>query len=255
MPKTLEELLNTAPDPLFYLVKPLLPLKGMLLLQGDTKIGKSMLALNMAYRLAEGMPILPKKDHWKPSNPLMVLYIEQELGYDRLRKRMQLIHEHFQGGIAPYTLYLKGKELGINLDTVDGHDKLEAEIATAKPRVLVIDPLIEFHNRDENDAKQMGGILKRLSGLAEKYSLGVIIVHHSNKGSEFISSSSHKTSRGSSVIPARADSVLTIDNPSTKEGHMRISFRLRDDENPGPLFLRFSADSNTFYVPEVDKPH
>lgn len=103
--------------PGYFYIKPLLPRKGKLLLAADPKAFKSMLALNIAYSLCEGSLVM---DTFHVSGPKRVLVIEQEVGPERLIKRLKDIHGARKGTKIQSALWLVSKELDCRLDTKDG---------------------------------------------------------------------------------------------------------------------------------------
>jgi hypothetical protein len=54
-------------------------------------------------------------------------------------------------------------------------------IRERRPDVLILDPLIELHNVEENDNTLLKGVLARLRALAQHFGLAVLLSHHSRK--------------------------------------------------------------------------
>jgi hypothetical protein len=74
---------------------------------------------------------------------------------------------------------------------------LRAMVDAYKPAVLIIDPFREAHGQAENDADEMGPLLRPLRSLAHDTDTSIVLVHHMNKNGTF---------RGSTAIRAACDS-------------------------------------------------
>jgi RecA-family ATPase len=249
---SLGELLAQPADPTYYLVFPLLPRGGRLLIGAPPKSKKSMLALNMAYDLAEGLPLLGLRDKdgdglWRPKRPYTVLYVENEIGQYRLKERMTQIQSARSGDVAPSNLYFEPKGSGIMLDTPEGLGILKARIDALKPDVLVIDPLRKFHTQDEDSSTEMVKVFKTIDALQEENGLTVVMVHHAGKRSEFRDAESPESLRGSSEIFADGDTFVIVSQPAKSDDNLlKLSFTLRSGENPRPLHLKFDPSTFTF---------
>jgi RecA-family ATPase len=251
---SLHELLVTPADPTFYLCFPLLPKGGRVVIGAPPKHFKSMLALNMAYDLAEGGALLgvTKGDGdplWRVKNPLTVLYVEKEIGQYRVRERMERIHGKRGGSLAPYNVHYvcKDKAHEFTLDSEYGLGKLRHEIEAKRPDVLVLDPLRKFHEADEDSSTEMVKVFKNLDSLQKEFKFATICVHHTGKRSEWRDQGDPESLRGSSEIFADVDSVIMLSRPVKTDNHvLRLSFTLRSSEDPKPVLMRFDKDSYTF---------
>jgi hypothetical protein len=54
-------------------------------------------------------------------------------------------------------------------------------IRERRPDVLILDPLIELHNVEENDNTLLKGVIARLRALAQHFGLAVLLSHHTRK--------------------------------------------------------------------------
>lgn len=87
--------------------------------------------------------------------------------------------------------------------------ELEAQIAALRPDLAFIDPLVEAHGADENNNTAVRAVVARFRTLAVKYNLGVVLVHHTRKGSA-ANPGDPDTARGGSAIVGAARVVLTV---------------------------------------------
>lgn len=245
---SLEELLELPADPLYYFCYPLLPKGGRMVIGAQPKSFKSMLALNIAYDLAEGSDVL---GIWPVKQPLTVLVIEQEIGPYRLKDRLANIDKARRGSLAYQNLYVVSKNAEICLDSEEGLRQICTHIEQCHPDVLVLDPLRKFHSQDEDSSTDMVKVFRKLDALQEKYNLTTLIVHHAGKRSESRDATSPEALRGSSEIFADGDTFLMIEQPIKNDVTvLRLHFRLRSAADPHPLVVKF--DENTFLFNKRD---
>lgn len=247
----LDTFLKQAPDSQYWHCWPLLPKRGKLFIGAEAKSFKSMLALNMAYELAEGLPVLgqfpvAKSLDGQPASK-RVLVIEQEIGQQRLQERLERIHKARAGRHVGGNLWVVSKDLGARLDTDEGLKIVRGHIEQAAPHILIIDPLRKFHVLDEDSSTQMGGLMRVLDKLVEDYDMAVIIVHHHGKPKEDRPRTSPTNMRGSSVLYDEGDTYITVTEPDWRHKRLRqLNFVLRSADDPRPMQLEFQPASNTF---------
>lgn len=228
----------------YYYNHPLLPRKSKMFIGAAAKSYKSMLALNFAYCLAEGWDILGT---FKTTNPLRVLLLEQEIGPERLKERLQKMHGTFGGTLVMDNLWIVSKDLGIRLDNKTGIDLLCGHIEEARPHIVLFDPLRKFHGLVEDDSTQMGGLMRALSLLQDKYDFASIIVHHHSKPSENRPYSSPLSLRGSSVLFDEGDSYITVTKPDFRTPHeLLLHFVLRSAGDPWPMRVVLNTETLVF---------
>jgi hypothetical protein len=69
----------------------------------------------------------------------------------------------------------------LRLDLPADRLRLEQTLRALKPVLLVLDPFIRLHQRDENDASHMAPLLGFLRQLQRQFHLAVVLVHHAKK--------------------------------------------------------------------------
>lgn len=207
-------------------IQGILPTECILLLYGVQKVGKSLLALNLAIHLAAGKPWF----HLNISKPRKTLFVSAEGGSPMLQDRIQ----HLKTGetIPP------AKNLGIwaipPIDVLSSSDfgGLVAAIETFQPEVIILDPLAKLHSKDENSNNEMAEVLGRLRQLVTNHGRSLILNHHARKSGD--------TSRGASSIAREVDSIIRLEweNKEDHTGNRRLYFEdLRHSEPPADLFL------------------
>lgn len=248
----LDTFLDQPSPPGYFYCWPLLPKRGKMFIGGEAKSFKSMLALNIAYDLSEGLDVLGSfKVVGKGKR---VLLIEQEIGEVRLRERLAAIHKARAGPHVGSNLWVVSKDLGARLDTDEGLAIIKGHIEQAAPHVIIFDPLRKFHNLDEDSSTAMGGMMKVLDKLQEQYDLTSIIVHHHGKPREDRARNSPTNLRGSSVLYDEGDTYMTVTAPDWRNKHLRqLSFVLRSAEDPAPIMVELEPASMTFNVQQRGK--
>jgi hypothetical protein len=138
-------------------------------------------------------------------------------------------------------------------------------------RMLVIDPLVEWHVCNENDNQMMHGVIADLRQFAKEADLHVMAIHHPAKADGFVTMAS---TRGAGAITAAARAVYAL-NPLSQDQVKRLGLaeegnddivmvtteKLSFDKKPAPFYLRRtsvkvaagSAPVLTVLVPRVER--
>ena len=241
--KTLDQFLRTPKPAIYYHVKPLLPVGGILVLAGDVKTFKSYLALNIGYALAAGTPVL---DYWATSKPLSVLYIEGEVGEYELDERGTVIHNYHGSETAAQNLKIISKDLQIQLDTPEGMKIITDEVEGASPDIFIIDPIVEFHSQDENKHIEMKKMMAPLKRLLYKKKCSLIIVSHTTKPAEGKSQRDPSSVRGG-YLAGTANSVINIVKPvAANDAYIELNFTTRSSKKLKPMGLYFDETKGGF---------
>jgi RecA-family ATPase len=249
MAVTLAKLLeDKAPMP--YICFPLLPKKSRMIIGAPSKSKKSMLALNLAYDLAQGGKFIK----WDIESPQKVLYVEQEIGVYGVRKRLKAIQGFKGGDIAPYNLnvvYKGNKRFSLD-DGSPGLVNLRSEIERTQPDVLILDPLRRFTHHDEDSSTEMVKVFQVLDELQQEFNLTQVVVHHASKRSEQRDRSDPESLRGSSFIFDDGDSYIMLDFPVKGDmNKIRLNFRFRHAADIPAQLVQFDDTSNTFSLVET----
>lgn len=174
------------------------------ILAGPPKVGKSRLALNMAFSLSTGTPFLDMDVPYVAR----VLYVQFEIAEHRFHHRVREMAKAWklvqQSGVPLYFTTLPS----LRLDTVEGERDLSRLIALTEAEVVILDPLSRIHLGDEVKGQTMDAVFAVLDDLILEHDVGIVVVHHVNKNVE---EEGWVRVRGSSVIPAWADSLLVMD--------------------------------------------
>jgi RecA-family ATPase len=236
----------------------ILPVEGKMVIGAPPKSNKSFVALNIAMALsmerplfggvyASGLPVLPVRKRCR------VLYIEQEIGERGLQERLRGMTAGADIGVD---FYVKSKDYQMKLDDQKGFELIAREIAQVGPDVVFLDPLKAFHDRNENDAQEMGIVLGNIDKLIQQYKTAMVYVHHTAKENTEAGAFKREGGdrlRGSSVIYADADTIMMVDRKSASsvvEPFLSLSFELRHDAPLEPISVRRMKDGKVIFMQE-----
>jgi hypothetical protein len=172
------------------------------MLVGDSKAGKTFLALEIALDIALGRDVFGLKTKMGG-----VIYQVGE-GLAGVKKRLRAFRQYYGADFsreAPFRLFQRGIDIYRDFDQVDALiEEILAHAATfTMPlRLVVIDTLAKASiGANENDVKDMGIVFKNVERINEKTGAHVMLVHHLTKGGVV---------RGSTAMYAGVDQVLIL---------------------------------------------
>jgi hypothetical protein len=171
---SLADIADDLPD-IEYEWDPWLP-RGLLTVLGASQgVGKSFVALDLAYRLIN----LGKwpDDTECPRAGWPVVYVDAE-------SVPQIVNERADNyKLDKDKLYLMHAEPGdaIDLGRTEWQDRLIETVATARPALLIIDSLSAIHSKGQNNVEDVRALLGFLTQMTNYYQLATILVHHIRK--------------------------------------------------------------------------
>jgi len=175
------------------------------LIGGAPKCSKTWLGLDLALSVATGTPCLGR--YAVPDAGPVLVYLAEDA--------LPVVRERVQG---------MARHRGIELDAVDVHvitaptlrldgephcSRLFETARRLRPRLLLLDPLVRLHTRDENNAGEVAGLLAYFRSLQRRLDLSVILVHHTRKNAAG-GLAAGQGLRGSSDLHAFGDSNLYL---------------------------------------------
>lgn len=229
---TLDEMRQRPPAR--WLVKNLLPRAGVAVLFGAPACGKSFIALDVAQRVARGLPFCGRRVRQGPA-----LYLPGE-GGNGVAQRLTAwaVGHRAEAATAPVVEsvpLLVGEELP-ELNSSIGQARARAAVELVRPALLIIDTLAQsIPGTDENAAEAMSPVLRYLASIAAEFDLLALVVHHARKEGEN-ESGGLASMRGSSAIGGAADAVLRVHR---NKNELRLSVaKQKDGESDVELALR-----------------
>jgi AAA domain len=157
-----------------YLVKGLIPRRGIVVVWGPPKCGKSFWTFDLVMRVALDWPYRGRRVQQGP-----VVYCAFE-GHDGYNARAEAFRQrHLAQDHQQIDLYL----LAAQADLAADHKAIIAAIAVqiangGKPACVVLDTLNRSLAGSENDPKDMGAYIRAADAIREAFECAVIIVHH-----------------------------------------------------------------------------
>lgn len=171
--------------------------EGLTILSGRPKVGKSWMALQIAWAVATGGILF---DH--RVDPGNVLYLGLEDSPRRLKKRLQAM------GVS--------RDAGINFQTQwqplhkGGLEALTLEIDVTDYRLVIIDTIERAcPGVDKSDESAIGPIFDRLQRLAQTHNMAILVNDHLRKPSGYNSDPIDDTI-GSTAKTGTADTILAL---------------------------------------------
>jgi KaiC/GvpD/RAD55 family RecA-like ATPase len=199
---TVAKLMTHEFPPIEFTIDEFLPSGALALLVGRPKLGKSLFAIDMMASVASGESFIGRGTNQGPA-----IYVPAEdalrLVRDRLLNRLGDDHS-----IPLHVLPADGSlEQSIRLDDPESLARLALTLEAIQPRIVVLDPMREFHHLKEDKADDMAGLLRPLRQMAHDLDVAIVLVHHRNKHATDPS----LATRGSSAIAGSVDLIMTME--------------------------------------------
>lgn len=204
--------------------------KGVYLLVSQPKVGKSMLALQLADSITNGKPFLEHKVNASP-----VLYISTESDLGQLQERIKTL------GLKPKkdSLFIIDRDGKANISLFDIEYEIHEFAMEHNGRFIIIDMLKDMNfgvSYDINSYQDIAQILiPKLRNLCEKYNLTILITHHLNK---------QNLTLGSTAFDASVDGIITLKSYKNSSNHVKMVITNRDFEG---MEIELKKDKNLLF--------
>jgi len=218
---------GTVPDTQRWLCRSLWGRSAVGLLGGPAKSYKTHLALDLAVSVASGTPALGRFAIDDAGTALVYL---AEDALPHVRARIESLCRHRALDIAALPLAVITSPV-LRLDATRDQERLLTTVERIKPRLLVLDPLVRLHGRDENDASQISALLSYFRQLQRQFDLALMLVHHTGKRQH---AQPGQSLRGSSDLHAFGDSGWYL----TRQGDtVTLTVEHRSAPAPKPMTI------------------
>ncbi|MBS0518546.1 MAG: AAA family ATPase, partial [Proteobacteria bacterium] len=211
------ELLTAALPPREAIVEPILAREGLAMLYGPRGLGKTFVALGLAWAAAAGGRFL----RWQASRPHRVLYVDSEMPAADMSRRLDML------GSAPPGLSFMMASLSpaglLDLGKPDGQRGFERCWGPHPPELLVLDNLSSLVGLRSGDPDSWNTLQAWLLGLRRR-GMAVLLVHHAGKDG---------TQRGTSRREDVLDLVLALRRPADYAPDQGARFELHFEKARG----------------------
>ena len=225
-----DELMKKTVKPARFIVNGLLP-RGLNIVAGKRKEGKSWLMLDLCFSVAEGEKFL---DH--DTEQGTVLYLDLEDPESRLIQRARGIRDVIPSGFHEAT---KAGRLGGGL-TEQIEDFVKEHPDT---NLVVIDTLQKIRKPKGDTYAGDYAVISALKNLADRLDIAIVCIHHTRK---MKAKDTFDSVLGSTGLTAAADGIYVLERKADGKPFGRLSFISRDLPD-GDLPVRFDHDTCRWY--------
>lgn len=220
-----------------FIVDNLMKSKGLYCLVARPKVGKSLLALQLANSIATGQPFLGFR-----TTPSPVLYISTEMDYTQIMSRIDKMQLQFDD--SNFALIEQSpNERKLNL--MDLQLDFQTFATDYNGRFVIIDMFsgIDMNNGyDLNNYQDMGQyVIPKFREICKKYNFTILLIHHLNK---------NNTSLGSTAIDGSVDGKITLKQDINIKNKIIFAYESRDYEGLDLVLKR--NDNLIFELSEVE---
>lgn len=213
------------------------------LLLGKPKIGKSNWLGAFAAGATTGTDFMGV-----PFNrPLKVMWFQAEIIAEFLKRRIEMYFQRFMGSdeliqLGYNNLIISGR-LRKNLMKDQDIQQFSDEIAYHKPDIVMIDPVINFFDGEENNNTDIRKLMDRIDMLIEMNNVSIILAHHTGK--ERADDKSFMSARGGSVFAGWFDSGIKL---SGEKPNINVFYEARNAQDPNEHIAFFDFDQGMWVV-------
>ena len=198
----LHELLTIKLPPRELVLSPWLPTQGLALLYAFRGVGKTQVALGIAYAVASGGSFLK----WNAPKPRRVLYLDGEMPLVAMQERMtRIVKDSFIEPPAPEYLRLVSPDMqdrSFTLSNEEGQRRLEPLLANVS--LVIVDNISTLANVGRENESESWLPLQEWALRLRRRGISVLFIHHAGKGG-----AQRGTSRREDVL----DAVLALRHP------------------------------------------
>jgi len=229
------------PKAITWLWQDRIPFGKISIMVGDSGLGKTTVALDIAARLTTGRP-MPLSDAEPITGAVIFQSNEDEVDDTLLPRGISA------GAVPSKIASIKAADLNIDEDC----GIIEEYVQKIGARLIVFDPLQSFTGKsaDMNRITDMRRLLTNLGGLAARNDCAILIIAHQTK-----SQGTNELHRlfGSVDIGATARSVLRV-SASDSDKNIRIISHIKSSMSrpAAPLAFRIDDSSSIEYLGEYD---
>lgn len=218
----------------------ILPTLGRMMVGAAKGVGKTTMLTQVMCELGSGSPALGLFD---VPRPVRVMLLQKEVDSESFSQRVEQVSQHYSK-LDPSNVLVPNREdiIDLKLDTAQGIQLLTQCIIYYKPDVVMLDPIVWFHNMDEDKATDVKKLLAALDKMILQYHVAMIISHHfgktqhDNRGRPI--DQNLQSLRGSSVWGDWCDTAIWMNDRGNDKALMDMFVRHGKEEPPTVLLTR-----------------
>lgn len=219
------------------IVEKLMKSNGLYCLVARPKVGKSLLALQLASSIATGTTFLGFR-----TNPSPVLYISTEMSSTQIIDRIDKMNLQFND----YNFFIveqKANERNLNLMDLQLQFQEFSEDYNGKFVIIDMFSGVELNSGyDLNNYQDMGQVvIPTFRKICQKYGFTMLLVHHLNK---------NNTSLGSTAIDGSVDGKITLKQDKDIKNKIFLNYESRDFEGIDLILKR--NENLTFEISDIE---
>ena len=238
-----------------HMVEPWLPEQGLAMIYAERGVGKTYLALSIAYAVACGGDKNGEFLNWKIPQPRNVMYLDGEMPAGDLQQRLKALHRYFGETKAGFKLLAYDLQRDFNLKLAYEEDRkgLEKHLKEEGTELIVVDNISTLCAAGkENEAESWEAIQDWATG-QRREGRSVLFIHHANK-----TGGQRGTSRREDVL----DTVIGLRHPADYEPEQGAVFKLSFEKSRGfygesakPVIMELKLEADFIDKNNVDMKH
>ena len=203
---TARELMNANFSKQLFVISPVLPVEGGLIIVAESGVGKSLIALEGAIRLSMGWDILDLEV--STARKVLIIQVENPMSQVQFRLTRMLKGLGIEEGDFPDRLFFSDPTARYDLEKSESVKAIIGMLENTGADVFILDPLSSYHKVEENNNVAMRQVLDQVTYISRETGASSIIVHHFGKPSADRDDAYRY--RGASSIKDWADSMLSM---------------------------------------------
>jgi AAA domain len=215
--------------------------QGYMLLAGPSQVGKTQLALDVAARMALGLPALDA-----PTRQMRICFFSLEMNEPELKEFLSRQAQSYtpeQLDVLEQQLIFHALGEPLHLNNVLAHTAVEQLIYERKLDGIIVDSMGEAMTGSLSDEQSVKSLLDWVDAVRQRLGCFVWFIHHNRKATAD-NKKANKMSDiyGNQYITARATTVLSLE-PTTVQNTLWVNpHKTRLTINPGPFQIKRGND-------------
>lgn len=246
------ELLSRKVKKPLWLVRGLLPERGVAVIAGEPKSNKTWAAIELGMSVATATPAFGEFDSSHRRSVALFLAEDDEQAVQNRLRSLGATEKRADGRLK--NLHISYRRALNLLDEREVAGLVAACRALPEPPAMVVlDPLRDLHGADENDSTEMARVMGQLRALRDVLGCTVLFVHHVSKSTKDTADRRPgQRMRGSSAIHGAVDAGIYLSGTRAEDNHRwtnRVDVEIKGGKGAGHFDLQLEVGDD----PETDQ--